>query len=222
LSKEFLFTFSEEHPEVLERYKESLVWKAKPPKDEQIEEIQQEPRKIDYQKIAEALGSIPAGSEAANAYHTLIMGVLDCIFYPALRKPVKEQEIHEGRKRIDIVFNNGADSGLLFDLTAKHGLDCPYIFFECKNYSSDPRNPEFDQLTGRFNNKRGTFGVLVCRTVQDKETMFKRCKDIAQDNRGYVIVLDDIDVEALLRLRAKNEHRGLDDYIDDKFRRLVM
>lgn len=30
LSKEFLFQFSEEHPEVLERYKESLVGKAKP------------------------------------------------------------------------------------------------------------------------------------------------------------------------------------------------
>lgn len=150
------------------------------------------------------------------------MGALEGIFYPSLRKPIKEQEIHEGRKRIDIAFNNGADKGFMFDLTVKHGVRCPYVFFECKNYSSDPRNPELDQLTGRFSDKRGMFGVLVCRTVQDEEAMLQRCKDAVRDNRGYVLVLDDSDIKSLLQLKAEANHEGLDDYLDDKFRRLVM
>ena len=222
LSKEFLFQFSEVHPEVLERYKESLIGKAKTLRDEQIEEIQPDPRETDLLGLAERLADIPVGHEAADAYHTFIMGALEGIFYPSLRKPVKEQEIHEGRKRVDIVFNNGADDGFMFDLTARHGVHCPYVFFECKNYSSDPRNPEFDQLTGRFNDKRGMFGVLVCRTVQDKETMLQPCRDVVRDNRGYILVLDDSDIKALLQLKAETNYEGLDDYLDDKFRRLVM
>lgn len=222
LSKEFLFSFSENHPEILEKYKESLVGKAVPLRDEQIEETQSDTRGINSANLAKKLASIPSGHATADKYHEFIMGALECLFYPGLRKPVKEQELHGGRKRVDITFNNGADNGFFFDLTVRHGIQCPYIFFECKNYSSDPKNPEFDQLTGRFSNKRGMFGVLVCRTIDDKESIRQRCRDIAKDNRGYVLVFDDSDIETFLQLRSNSDYEQINDYLDDKFRNLIM
>ena len=222
LSKEFLFEFSEKHPEVLERYKKSLPSIPVYPIDEEIEQIQPDPREIDVVKLMAKLESIEPGSDSASTFHSFIVGALESIFYPGLRSPVKEQKIHGGRKRIDIVFNNGADRGFFFDLTIKHRIKCPLIFFECKNYSSDPKNPEFDQLTGRFSDKRGIFGVLVCRTVNKKEDMLKRQLDIVHDNRGYVLVLDDSNIKELLQLRSNRNYKGIDIYLENLFRQLLL
>ena len=222
LSKEFLFEFSEKHPEVLQRYKESLSSKPRSLVDEQIEKRQPEPRKIDFLNLVRILESIPTGNNAASKYHQFIIGALESIFYPGLRKPVKEEKLHGGRKRVDIVFNNGADRGFFFDLVTRHKVHCPYVFFECKNYSHDPENPELDQLTGRFSDKRGNFGMLVCRTVGDKAKMRQKCKDALYDNRGYILVLDDSDIDHLLELREEQDFEGINNYIDDLFRQLVM
>ena len=222
LSKEFLFEFSEEHPEVLENYKKSLPKNPIYTTDEEIENKQPEPRRINLDKLIDDLGEINEGTDSANLFHNYIIGALETIFYPALRKPVKEQKIHEGRKRVDIVFNNGWDRGFFFDLTAKHKIKCPYIFFECKNYSSDLKNPEFDQLSGRFSDKRGNFGILVCRKNKDKDLMLKRQKDIVNDNRGFVLVFDDEDIKNLIQIKSSNQQNGIDDYLDNLFRQIVM
>jgi hypothetical protein len=134
---------------------------------------------------------------------------------------VKEQEINEGRKRIDIVFNNGRRE--FFDnLVHLHRIKCPYVFFECKNYISDPENPELDQLVGRFSDKRGKFGMLICRHVKDRQKMLKRCRDIVNDNRNFILVLDDSDIKILLEFRAREDFKGLNSYLDSMFRKLVM
>ena len=191
------------------------------PIDSGIEGGQRDPCVIDTCRLIEKLGAIDEGREAANEYHNFIVEALKTIFFPALQKPNKEQNIHEGRKRVDIVFNNKANKGFFFDLIQRHKVRCPYVFFECKNYSSDPKNPELDQLTGRFSRRRGNFGALVCRKVKDKEVMLQRCKDSIHDNRGYVLVLDDFDIKRLLQLRA-NDPDGIDNYMDDLFRQLMM
>jgi len=221
-TKENLFEFSKEHPEVLDEYKKSLVGKTRPLEDESIEERQPDPRPVDVLKLVGELRSIRPGKAAADAYHDFVLGALESIFYPQLRNPVKEEKIDEGRKRIDIVFSNGAKTGFFFDIIAKHGVRCPYVIFECKNYRSDPGNPEVDQLRGRFNNNRGRFGVLVCRTVTDKATMLERCRAVMNAGDGYVLVFDDSDIIALLELRAKRDYIALNDYLDAKVRQLVM
>jgi len=65
-----------------------------------------------------------------------------------------------------------------------------YIPAECKNYSSDPANPALDQLAGRFSTKRGKFGLLICRKFDNKNLFIQRCKDTAQDGRGFIVPLD--------------------------------
>jgi hypothetical protein len=222
LGKEFLYEFSEKHPEVLERYKASLSRVPTPLSNEELEAFQIEPRELAINHIVQELKGTPAGPGAAHRYHDLIIGALETIFYPNLRKPVKEEHLHSGRKRVDIVFNNGGDRGFFADLITRHRVKCPYIFFECKNYSEDPANPEFDQLTGRFSKKRGEFGILVCRRITNRAKTLQHSKDALNDDRGYVLVIDDGDIEELIKMRAQQDSAGIASYMDELYRRLVM
>jgi hypothetical protein len=77
--------------------------------------------------------------------------------------------VNEGRKRIDILFNNSSEKGFFSRLVQLHKFLCPYVSVECKNYAEDPQNPELDQLQGRFSRKRGMVGFLVCRSVPEIE-----------------------------------------------------
>ena len=43
-----------------------------------------------------------------------MIGIVEFIFHPKLAHPKKELEIHEGRKRIDIVMENGAHTGIFY------------------------------------------------------------------------------------------------------------
>jgi hypothetical protein len=221
LSKDFLFGFTEKHPEVLNAYKKTLPPKAKPIDAQNIETRQQVPRNA-VPENATNLGDIPAGRENADRYHEAILGILTYIFYPWLTHPVKEQSVNEGRKRIDILFNNSAEDGFFSQLTHLHKVHCPYIHVECKNYSEDPGNPELDQLIGRFSNKRGKFGILVCRKIDDHAQLLKRLKDVVNDTDGRIIVLDDSDVMGLLELKRSGHHREISDLLTDKLRLVLL
>ena len=118
---------------------------------------------------------------------------------------MKERPIHSGRGRIDIVFYNNAKKGFFNNLTSIHKIHCPYIFIECKNYNKDLIVKDFDQLTRRFSDKRGNFGFITCRKIQDKKKILQFCRYILNDKRGYVIVLEDDDLKNLLETKIEND-----------------
>lgn len=225
LSKQFLYEFSKEHPDVLKNYKKSKNYSLA---EISVEDLllfamsQAEENKFDFTSLANELDNIPAGDESAKKFHDHITGVLTAIFYPYLINPKKEQEIHDGRKRIDISFQNAAHDGFFFDLPNTKSVPSGYIFVECKNYSSDPANPELDQLSGRFSTNRGQFGLLVCRTFKNKQLFIQRCKDTANDGRGRIVALDDSDIKNLLDLRNKKDTRGINDFFESRYQELVM
>lgn len=139
-----------------------------------------------------------------------------------LTRPRKEQEIDEGRKRIDISFSNSATSGFFSKLAQTHRYAVPYIPIECKNYSEDLKNPEFDQMLGRLSRKRGMFGIMVCRKIDDPELVRKRCRDVVNnDPEKAIIVLEDNDIETLLTLRADDKEKEISDYLDEKLRAIL-
>ena len=176
---------------------------------------------LDHLALVSLLKQIPTGTASAHAYHLQILELLQVIFNPYLCKPRTEQEIHDGRKRIDIVFNNGR-LGFFGDLVDLHRIQCPYIFVECRNYALDPKNPELDQLAGRFSEKRGRFGILVCRRIRDRQRLIQKCRDALNDDRGYILAIDDSDIQQLLTIRGAADEDALNSYLDELFRQLVM
>lgn len=224
-SKQFLYEFSKKNPNILKNYKES--------KNYSLEEItvedlltyalgQVEEKKFDFISLASELDKIPSGDENSKKFHDHIVGILTAIFYPNLINPKKEQEIHDGRKRIDISFQNAAHDGFFFELPNTKSVPSGYVFVECKNYSSDPTNPELDQLSGRFSMNRGQFGFLVCRSFKNKQLFIQRCKDTANDGRGRIIALDDEDIKHLLDLRNKKSMRGINNFLEARYQELVV
>lgn len=220
--KDYIARFANEHPETLQRYKQVLISEDTSLIDEEIEFKQGEPKDIDFANLADTLHRIDTGNAAAAEFHKFIQGVLTTIFYPGLISPQKEQEIYQGRKRVDILFTNSGATGFFKRLINVHQIHCPYIFVECKNYSSDVSNPEFDQLTGRFNPHAGNFGILVCRRIEDKNVCIQRCKDIIHAMKGYIIVLDDDDIINLIGYRAERRFDKINQYMSEVFKKIIM
>jgi hypothetical protein len=160
----------------------------------------------DWDGLVDALSAVTPGSADAHGYEKAIAALLTALFYPALANPQSQVEIHEGRKRIDITFTNTASCGF-FHWLALH-CSAPQVFVECKNYGKEIGNPELDQLAGRFSPSRGQFGLLVCRSFEDKDLFLQRCRDTAVDNRGFIVPLDDEDLRQIVKSRKSD--RALD------------
>jgi hypothetical protein len=176
-----------EHPEMLAWYRKDKKKRPQGPMDhlELADELGVTPP--DFKALLEAVKVIPSGKKHATDYHRAVEALLSALFYPSLAHPDVEQEIHEGRKRIDISYMNIAQRGF-FHWVADH-YSAPHIYVECKNFKGDPANPELDQLAGRFSPSRGKVGLLVCRKIAKRDLFVKRCRDTALDDRGFIIPL---------------------------------
>src|SRR5258705_496439 len=139
-----------------------------------------------------------------------MIGAVELLFFPNLLHPVKEREIHEGRKRIDIVMENGARDGIFYRLHAIRHLPCAYVPIECKNYGREIGNPEIDQLAGRFSTNRGKLGLLCCRSIADRPALIRRCRDTFTDDRGLILVLEDSLIIECLDLVADGREQELE------------
>lgn len=220
--KNQLHEFTQKHPELLERYKNNKLENPHPLTDYELEDAQTFPRDLGIRSIREQLVKVSPGREQANQFHDISLGAMTTIFGGSLTNPKKEQPVNDGRKRIDITYNNGAMKGFFHNLAAKHGIYCPYIFIECKNYTADPANNELDQLVGRFSRTRGEFGILVCRTIEDDKTLLHRCRDIVNAGRGYVLVLNDEDIIALANFSSAGNTAMIDSFMQRKLDALLL
>ncbi len=213
-SKEFLFEFSKSNPKILSKYRAEL--NALEKEHREIMEGSEEEALL-AESLLIALENIPPGADYASSYHNLMLGVLEFIFYPYLIYPRKENEIHEGRKRIDIVMENGAKLGIFRRLHEIRRIYCPFISIECKNYRTDVTNPEIDQLSGRFSRDRGTVGIMCCRNFEDEDLFLRRCIDTFKDGRGLIVHLHDTRIKELLLLIKANNRNQLDSLLTKFF-----
>jgi len=174
----------------------------------------------DWETLLAALDNIQLGRGDAHAYEVAVKNLFDAMFYPWLMYPETQTRIHNGRKIIDITYMNMAQDD--FFRWLRDHYPAQYVIVECKNYTDDPANNEIDQLSGRFSPRRGKFGILVCRSVTDKDTMVARCRDTANDDRGFMIVLDDNDVRELVHTIRMAPADAKLQILRDKFQQLVM
>jgi hypothetical protein len=206
-AKDFLFEFSRKNPGVLREYRDDL---ERMEKSDGPSEVDSDDERIIAEALAEVLRNTDVGNDPATAYHRLMIGIVEFIFYPKLLHPVKEREIHDGRKRIDILMEDGAHTGIFNVLPNIRRLPSAYVPFECKNYGREVGNPELDQISGRFSVNRGKIGFLCCREFADRPLFIRRCRDTFQDDRGLVLPLDDITVLRYLDRIAQNARNELE------------
>lgn len=216
INKDWLARFTKQNPDVFSRFKQETIDKISnvenlPVTKEELSEI------IDT--LINELKSIPAGAMGATRYHHLMSGILELLFYPYVSHPRIEEEIHDGRKRIDIVFSNTAETGFFFLLGTTYNVPCSWIMVECKNYSKDITNPELDQMAGRFSARKGQFGIICCRSLENKELFLQRERDTVKDGRGYIIHCTDDEIIELLN--QKKENVSVDDYLIQKYNEII-
>lgn len=167
------------------------------------------------------LSNVPSGREAADQYHNLIIGIICFILFPNLIYPKKEDEINEGRKRIDITYTNGKDHGFFQRIAFDQTLKANFIPVECKNYTDDIANPELDQLIGRFDHIRGKVGFLFYRKADKPAKVLSRCRDAAKSGSGIVLPVDDEFVIACLEMIKVRNRSAIDRKLDDLFHSIV-
>lgn len=195
VDKKWLAAFTLEHPEVFAEFKKKSISRITAISNQDLDGIS---IKDVLAYLKKYLIEIPQGKESATDYHRTVVGIMELLFYPFLAHPNIEEEIHEGRKRIDITFDNCAESGFFYRLPTSYNVPSRFIIVECKNYSRDIKNPELDQLAGRFSPNRGQFGIAACRSIEDMDLFMNRCIDTAKDHRGYIIPLVDEDFIMML------------------------
>ncbi|PEV71270.1 DNA cytosine methyltransferase [Bacillus thuringiensis] len=168
---------------------------------------------VSENELITKIKKISPGIEHANNYQVWVFESFKYIFDKELRRGRQEESINEGRKRIDIVFDNKESEGFFWELNSLHHIRCAKILVECKNYKSDLKNPEFDQLIGRFHKNYSEFGILTCRSIKDEKQNLARCKDVINSGKGYVLTLCDADIIALLKLRDEKRYEDISDYM---------
>ena len=218
-SKKFLASFTEDHPEVFRDFKDWIQSSSTSISNEELDD--DDPTLIAEYLIARLDEIVPGGDDATR-YHRLVVGILEFIFYPDVVSPIVENEIHDGRKRIDITFDNSARRGFFHRLHTTYQTPAQFIFVECKNYSREVANPELDQLSGRFSMNRGKFGLLLCRAVDNMDTLLARCNDAYVDGRGIMLPLVDDDLSTMLNKvieRVANPH---EEFLSQRFRAVAL
>lgn len=186
--------YTDENPELLKKYKEENSGPTPALTHRQILDAQDLPPP-DWDALLENVVKIEPGKKSAYIYEDAITDLLAAIFYPVLVDPEKQSVLHGGLKRVDLTFTNYARSGF-FEWLARH-YSCSHVFVECKNFGSELGNPEIDQIAMRFSKERGQFGIVVCRNIEDRDRLDKRCQAVTKDGHGYVIVLTDDDLKKL-------------------------
>lgn len=221
-SKDFIARFSEANPKVLKGYRE-LYSKIEGTRgalnNEDFDEAFDET--IFAKALIEQLKQIPPGNATADAFHSLMVGTLEFIFWPNLIYPKKELPIHQGRKRVDVTYTNAARGGFFYRVHSAHQIASIMVMVECKNYSTDPNNPEVDQLAGRFSVNRGRLGLLVYRHVSDYDLLCQRCRDTASDGRGFMLPLGDVQIIEFLDLISRGARSAIDQRLEVLLRRLI-
>lgn len=182
-------------PQALDTYRNANSGPTVPLTDDRLASRVGDPPP-DLAELHDAIGAIAPGKAGATHYHRAVAALLSALFVSSLGNQGIETKLHDGKKRIDISYDNVAADGF-FWWVGQH-YKAAIVPVECKNYSQDPKNPELDQIAMRLSPGRGQVGILVTRKINDKERFRARCRSAAHDGHGYVIALDDDDLRVLV------------------------
>ena len=207
-----------QNPGLIQRFKDTQKGALGPTPVQDIADATDTDRP-DFDALLAQLQGCEPGTAHATKYERAVEALLNALFYPDLVNPIRQEKIHDGRKRIDISYTNAAQTGF-FWWVGDH-FPAANIVIECKNYSRPIANPEYDQVAGRFSPSRGKVGLLVYRDYEDKDKVVDSCRDTAHDDRGFIIALDDSDLSKLVEEAKAGDAAALTGLLRDRFRILT-
>jgi len=170
--------------------------------------------------LQELLRHIKPGQPDAYVYEIVAGLIASTVFCGELVNRRLQEEIDEGRRRVDFIMTNRASSGIFGHLVSQHQLKVPYVIFEAKNYHEDLGNNEFDQLCGRLKKPVGQLGFILCRKKMDPKAILDRQCDAYRDEK-LVLVLDDQDLQTLLAIAASGDENEKFTFLDEKIKEVV-
>lgn len=80
---------------------------------------------------------------------------------------------------------------------------------------------EYAQIIDRLNDRRGVFGIVVCRSIQDYDDMLGHCIDRLEHNK-FIIVLCDEDIKKLIKLMLQKDENGINLLFENKLKELIL
>jgi hypothetical protein len=178
---------------------------------------QPDPDKLKIPKLSvDRLPMIPLGrGRSARAYQDLVKVMLEELFSPhELRDFQIEVDVFGRIKRLDILATNKSQKGFFYSLNIHHGIRCPTVVIECKNYQYELGNPEFDQLGSRLGKKLGKVGILAYRSCRNAEAVIERCRIFWDNEEKIIIPLSDKDFTTLLKLRLESKDDEIETFLD--------
>jgi len=171
--------------------------------------------------LIKELTTIPRGKSAAERFHKFMVGTIEFLFYPDLIYPEIEDEINEVRKRIDISYTNNSTGGFFFKRRAEARTSASRIIVECKNYQKEMKNPELDQIAGRFAPTRGRLGLLIGGSFGNRAKFIARCCDTAREDKGFVMALVDDDITEMLQAIKNGKRSEINRILERRFSELL-
>lgn len=199
ISKAFLSEFILTHPDAIEKYRSDLLKRFAPadPAFWSGKSAEDDPK---IQAALNRLDSLPTGGgKDASAYHDSAFSLLQFVFDWALENFEKEYSMDQGRGRIDIIAENYASGGLFAELRGEYNAWS--IPIECKNYTADLGNNEFNQMIDRLGPKSSRIGMLFCRSITDRTEILKHQTDRWLRHENLILLFDDQGLTELTNLR---------------------
>lgn len=207
LSKQFISQFIIEHPDEIDAYRNQLSTDFNPV-DPAFFSGKSELDDPKVENLLQNLRKLPTGRKNATTYHMTVLELLEFVFDWGLENFEYEQYMDQGRGRIDIIADNYASGGLFAELRAE--LSATSIPIECKNYSTDLGNKEFDQIADRLSPTTSRFGMLFCRNIEDAASQLKHCTDRWLRQKKVILLFDDTGLTEFVQLRLARNYREIE------------
>lgn len=216
--KEALAKFAVEHPDQFEDFKRAAR------RQSPVDDTDIDPDFV-YATVATSLAgrirSLAKGRDEAAKFERLVTQALTLLLWPKLTFPIGQRPIHEGMKKVDVEFAIYARTGFWWNMRSDSKVAARVLPVECKNYTDDVKNPEFDQLLARFSIHRGRLGVLVFRDVSNEGSLQARQRAAVIDGQGYVLTIGEQELVELLSKSRVERDIVVEAFFDRKFRDLI-
>ena len=207
LSKDFIAQFIVRHPEAIQKYREDMITRFKPV-DPSLMAVKLSQNDNGIEEALLRLDTIQTGIVYAGEYQKIVRQLSEFIFDQVLVNFASEYNMDSGRGRIDIIADNCANGGFFYD--ARQQYQATSVPMECKNYSGDLGNDEFNQMADRLGPKSTRLGIVFCRKVKDKKSVGKHLADRWLRQDKMMLLIDDPVLKYLTQLRLAGNYESIE------------